>query len=62
MANMGYCRFENTLADLQDCHRHLHDELSPDEERARQRLVELARRIAEEAPPPRDTKTRSRRS
>lgn len=62
MANMGYCRFQNTVEDLRDCVNHLHDELSPDEERARQRLVELCRRIADQAPPPRETRTRSRRS
>jgi len=27
MANMGYCRFENTLSDLRDCLNHLDDEV-----------------------------------
>lgn len=32
MTNMSYCRFENTLADLRDCHENMHDdELSEDE-------------------------------
>ena len=25
MANMSYCRFQNTLGDLRDCAEHLHD-------------------------------------
>jgi len=25
MGNMSYCRFENTLQDLQDCFEHIHD-------------------------------------
>lgn len=62
MANMGYCRFQNTVEDLRDCADHLQDELSPEEERARQRLVELCLEIVEEAPPARTTRTRSRRS
>ncbi len=47
MANMGYCRFQNTLQDLRDCEEHLSDDLSPEEERARKRLIELCKRIAE---------------
>ncbi len=62
MSNMGYCRFQNTVADLRDCFDHLHDELSPDEERARQRLVDLCKRIAEQAPEPRQTKPKPRNS
>jgi hypothetical protein len=53
MANMSYCRFENTLSDLRDCEEHLFDEdLSQDEDRARRRLVELCREIAEQADDP----------
>ena len=49
MANMSYCRFENTLNDLRDCYRHLNDEdLSKAEEGARYNLVELCRQILEE--------------
>jgi hypothetical protein len=48
MGNMSYCRFENTLGDLQDCEEHLFDteELSESEKRARKRLIELCRNIA----------------
>ncbi|RQP11932.1 MAG: hypothetical protein EAS51_04185 [Microbacteriaceae bacterium] len=43
MANMSYCRWENTLSDLQDCADHLHDgNLSPTEHVSRKRLLRLA--------------------
>ena len=45
MANMGYCRFRNTLADLRDCQDHLFDDLSEEEEKARARLTEVCRQI-----------------
>ena len=45
MANMSYCRFQNTLADLRDCYFHLFDDLSPEEELARDRLVDLCKAI-----------------
>lgn len=49
MANMSYCRFENTLRELQDCYEHLNDEyLSGSEEHARYNLVELCRQILDE--------------
>jgi hypothetical protein len=48
MANMSYCRFENTLADLEDCYHHIHAEVSAEEERARAALIRLCTRIAEE--------------
>jgi len=43
MANMSYCRFENTLQDLEDCYEHLSDDLSDSkyEQRARERLIQL---------------------
>ena len=44
--NMGYCRFENTLKDLQDCEDHLDEELSETEELAREELFSLIREIA----------------
>lgn len=58
MANMSYCRFENTFRDLQDCQealsnltaaklRELHDE-SPDEAHYAHRLVDLCATIAED--------------
>ena len=48
MANMSYCRFENTANDLEDCYDHLGDEdLSDSEKRARGKLIDYARRIVE---------------
>ena len=33
MSNMSYCRFENTLQNLEDCYEHMSDEyLSENEE------------------------------
>ena len=49
MANMSYCRFQNTLADLRDCYFHLFDDLSPEEELARDRLVDLCKAIIVDA-------------
>jgi hypothetical protein len=34
MANMSYCRFENTLSDLEDCVDHFEDYLGSDSENA----------------------------
>lgn len=48
MANMGYCRFENTLRDLRECYDHLDDELSDREIKYRRRLIELCSLIASE--------------
>lgn len=50
MANMSYCRFQNTLTDLRDCEENIHDteDLSQEEERARKQLIALCKRIAEE--------------
>jgi hypothetical protein len=45
--NMGYVRFENTYRDLKDCFNHLDDELSESEEKARQRLLDLCKKITE---------------
>jgi hypothetical protein len=48
MANMSYCRFENTLDDLKDCYRHVwDDDLSAREERARAELIKLCRLVAD---------------
>lgn len=48
MANLAYCRFQNTLKDLQDCWEHFGDEgLSPEEGKARQKILELCRSIVE---------------
>lgn len=53
MSNMAYCRFSNTLADLQDCYAAMADlesldDLSPEEARAARRLVKLCERISDD--------------
>ncbi len=49
MANMSYCRFENTAGDLRDCVEHMEDKLdSRSEIHARRRIVEMAMSIVEE--------------
>jgi hypothetical protein len=62
MANMSYCRFHNTLMDLEDCYEHLDDKLenlddeneddeytiSEIEAKNRTKLIALCKRIAEE--------------
>ena len=50
MANMSYCRFRNTLQDLWDCYENLHEEdLSSEEQQARQRLIEICQKIVDES-------------
>ena len=49
MANMSYCRFENTLRDLQDCDEYIYDELSESEHRYRAYLIRLCAEIASAA-------------
>lgn len=47
--NMSYCRFQNTLQDLIDCHENIYDaDLSKEEARARKRLIEICIQIGEE--------------
>ena len=46
MGNMGYCKFQNTLGDLQECRDSLEDDVSPDEAKARKKLIQLCREIA----------------
>ena len=47
MANMSYCRFENTLRDLQDCYNNMDGyDLSKSEFYARKRMIELCIEIA----------------
>lgn len=49
MANMAYCRWRNTLADLQDCYDNLHgDDVSEEEYKAYLALIELCKKIVEE--------------
>jgi hypothetical protein len=45
--NMSYCRFENTASDLQDVLNYWDDDLSNNEEKAREKIIELARKICE---------------
>lgn len=42
MSNMSYCRFQNTLSDLQDCYDNMDEVNSLSEARARESLIELA--------------------
>ena len=47
MGNMGYCRFTNTVEDLADCYEHMwDDDLSPEEEKARKRLIKICQKVA----------------
>lgn len=49
MGNMSYCRFQNTLLDLRDCQEYINDDdLSEEEKRARKKLIELCKDIAED--------------
>lgn len=52
MANMSYCRFQNTLADLRDCEESDGmwdpETLSDEEKRARTALISLCCDIASE--------------
>jgi len=48
MANMSYCRFQNTLIDLRDCEENMDDDdLSPEEALAKKKLIELCKKIAD---------------
>lgn len=57
MANMSYCRFQNTLDDLRDCRDALIEmgdferELSEDEAKAARRLLKLCRELADDYAP-----------
>jgi len=48
MANMSYCRFENTYRDLLDCLNAMNDNLSESEAGYRERLVDVCREIIDE--------------
>ena len=49
MANMSYCRFENTYNDLVDCSEHIYDEAPNDrDEEYRQKLIQLIMDTASE--------------
>ncbi len=47
MANMSYCRFQNTIEDLYDCYDNMDkSDLSEEEEIARTRLIKLCGEIS----------------
>jgi len=52
MANMSYCRFENTYRDLRDCFRDMSEtdfyELSETEQEYRNKIVVMCKQIAEQ--------------
>ena len=49
MSNMAYCRFENTVTDLEDCMFHItDDDLSELDEKYRIQLVKWCKLIVEE--------------
>ena len=49
MANMSYCRFENTLGDLRDCRENIDEPVfSREEAIARRQIVAIAHLIADE--------------
>jgi hypothetical protein len=49
MSNMSYCRFQNTLLVLYDCQEHIHeDDLSESEQRAKKRMIQACKEIADE--------------
>ncbi len=47
MANMGYCRFQNTATDLADCEGHIRDPLDGAEAESRAELLMSAFRIVD---------------
>ena len=47
MSNMSYCRFENTVPDLQDCFDHWDDAISYREQVARKRMLKICQDIVE---------------
>lgn len=52
MPNMSYCRFQNTYQDLMDCYENLNDsDLSHNERRYREKLIELCQDILDEYDP-----------
>jgi hypothetical protein len=49
MANMSYCRFQNTYLDLLDCANNLNDkDLSDSEKMAKKNLLELCKEMIED--------------
>lgn len=48
MGSMSYCRFQNTLNDLRECFHEMDEELSPEEAKARHKLINLCFQIADD--------------
>jgi hypothetical protein len=50
MANMSYCRFQNTAKDLDDCLENFYeaDDLSEEESSARKWIIKMAIQIADD--------------
>lgn len=48
MPNMSYCRFQNTLDDLQDCYDNMDEDLDAYEADAREKLIKLCVAIAQD--------------
>ena len=51
MANMSYCRFENTYRDLRDCYEAMGngtDDLSETEKKYFEKLVKLCKEVADD--------------
>jgi len=49
MSNMSYCRFQNTVSDLDDCYEAIDDDdLSEAETKARRSLIRLCVLIADD--------------
>jgi len=51
MANMGYCRFENTYRDLLDCYRNINNDLSKNEHYYRELMLKVCQNILNEYDP-----------
>lgn len=45
MSNMSYCRFRNTLNDLRECSDNFDEAESEEEQKARERLLKLCRKM-----------------
>ena len=52
MANMSYCKFQNTLSDLLDCEEALNtvdwDDISPEEKKAVREIAECCARMSDD--------------
>lgn len=48
MSNMSYCRFRNTLSDLEDCYYNMDSDenMSDEEKKARKKMIQLCSDIA----------------